>query len=140
MQLIEEEKISLEDDILEFLPSDFFSKLKYDKPITILNLMNHNAGWADNNKDLLLWDSEKILPLNAAIKKYEPKQIYEPGKIVAYSNYGTAIAGYIVELVSGMPYYEYVNKNIFHRLNMKNTSMEPTQLDNGYVKGNRIDC
>jgi len=42
--------------------------------------------------------------------------------VAAYSNYGTALAGYIVERISGMPFSEYVEKNIFTPLDMNNSS------------------
>ena len=45
MQLWEEGKIDLKTDIKEYLPKDFLKgKLTYDKPITMLDLMNHQAG------------------------------------------------------------------------------------------------
>ena len=47
MQLFEEGKIDLEVDIKAYLPEDFLTKLKYDEPITIINLMNHNAGFEE---------------------------------------------------------------------------------------------
>jgi hypothetical protein len=67
----------------------------------------------------------------------------------AYSNYGTALAGYIVERVSGMPFDEYVEKNIFSPLGMTQATFRqplPAELapdmssgynyvDGGYVKG-----
>ena len=62
MQLWEEGKIDLKTDIKEYLPKDFLkSKLKFDKPITMLDLMNHQAGFADvdlaknEDKDLVLY-------------------------------------------------------------------------------------
>ena len=45
MQLWEEGKIDLKTDIKEYLPKDFLKHLKYDKPITMLDLMNHQAGF-----------------------------------------------------------------------------------------------
>lgn len=42
MQLVEQGKLDLEEDIRAYLPDGFFTKLHYDKPITMLNLMHHN--------------------------------------------------------------------------------------------------
>ncbi len=44
MQLHEQGKLDLEADIQTYLPEGFLTKLKYDEPITMINLMNHNAG------------------------------------------------------------------------------------------------
>ena len=47
MQLWEEGKIDFKTDIKDYLPKDFLKgKLKYDKLITMLNLMNHQAGFS----------------------------------------------------------------------------------------------
>ena len=47
MQLWEEGKIDLKTDIREYLPQNLLKNLKYDKPITMLDLMNHQAGFED---------------------------------------------------------------------------------------------
>jgi hypothetical protein len=51
-----------------------------------------------------------------------PARIYPPGQITAYSNYGTALAGHIVEQISGMPYGAYIHENIFVPLGMKHST------------------
>jgi len=45
MQLWEQGKINLEEDIRTYLPEGFLKNLRYDKPITMLDLMNHQAGF-----------------------------------------------------------------------------------------------
>ena len=52
MQLVEQGKIDLNADIRTYLPEGFMTKLKYDSPITMLNLMHHNAGFEENPFDL----------------------------------------------------------------------------------------
>lgn len=137
MQLEEQGKLDLNKDIRGYLPEGFLKNLKYDMPITMLNLMNHNAGFSDLSRDLLITDSSKLLSLEDALKKYQPEQIYRPGTTVAYSNFGAALAGYIVELISGKPYWKYVNENIFKPLGMEHTSVEAKQADNPWVKAQR---
>ncbi|MFM8534416.1 MAG: serine hydrolase domain-containing protein, partial [Acidimicrobiia bacterium] len=46
-------------------------------------------------------------------------QWVEAGSTPAYSNYGVALAGYIVERVSGQPFEEYVEQRIFQPLGMR---------------------
>ncbi|AOZ91010.1 serine hydrolase domain-containing protein [Paenibacillus crassostreae] len=130
MQLVEQGKLDLETDIQEYLPEGFFKKLKYDDPITLLNLMHHNAGWEDQTMAEVFYYSEnETLELGETLRKNEPKQIYKPNSIVGYSNYGVGLAGYIVELISDQPFYEYVNQHIFKPLNMNDTSIHPTGQD-----------
>lgn len=130
MQLVEQGKLDLDTDIQNYLPEGFLKKLEYDAPITLLNLMHHNAGWEDRLIDLWYSSESDIVELGEALQKFEPRQIDKPGSVVAYSNYGTAMAAYIVELQSGQPFYKYVNEHIFKPLNMKDTSIHPSQYDN----------
>jgi CubicO group peptidase (beta-lactamase class C family) len=55
MQQVEKGTIDLNQDIMTYLPKSFAKRLrknlKYDQPITMLNLMNHNAGFEDNYLD-----------------------------------------------------------------------------------------
>ncbi|TDL69491.1 class A beta-lactamase-related serine hydrolase [Paenibacillus amylolyticus] len=130
MKLVEQGKLDLETDIQEYLPEGFLKKLEYDAPITLMNLMHHNAGWEDRLIDLWYSSESDIVELGEALQKFEPRQIDKPGSVVAYSNYGTAMAAYIVEVQSGQPFYKYVNEHIFKPLNMKDTSIHPSQYDN----------
>ncbi|MBY0010943.1 serine hydrolase domain-containing protein [Paenibacillus typhae] len=137
MQLVEQGKLDLQTDIREYLPEGFFRKLKYDEPITLLNLMHHNAGWQDRYTDLFYMEKDDVPDLYEALRIYEPRQVYKPGAVVAYSNYGAALAGYIVELQSGMPFYTYVKEHIFESLGMNATSLHPTLQDNSIVAAAR---
>jgi len=137
MQLVEQGKLDLNADIRGYLPDVFFTKLQFDSPITMYNLMHHNAGWEDCYTDLFYHSAEDVLSLEETLRITEPKQVKEPGAVVAYSNYGVALAGYIVERVSGQPFYEYVNENIFAVLGMNDTSIHPIQLDDASVAARR---
>ncbi|PWW45502.1 MULTISPECIES: serine hydrolase domain-containing protein [Paenibacillus] len=130
MQLVEQGKLDLEADIQEYLPEGFFKKLKYDEPITLMNLMHHNAGWEDQTaSEVYYYEENENVDLGETLRKNEPKQIYKPNSVVGYSNYSVGLAGYIVELVSGQPYYEYVNQHIFEPLHMNDTTVHPTGQD-----------
>jgi len=139
MQLVERGKIDLNTDIREYLPENFFRRLRFDSPITMYNLMNHNAGWENLQTDIFTSSTQGVIGLEEGLRKFEPKQIFEPGAFVAYSNYGTALAGYIVERISGQPFYEYVNDNILSVLGMNNTAIHPYQADNAFVTERRVN-
>lgn len=136
MQLVEQGKLDLNADIRGYLPDNFFRKLKYDSPITMYNLMHHNAGWEDVGA-LFVVSPKDVLSLEEILRESEPNQVFKPGDVVAYSNYGAALAGYIVERISGQPFYEYVDNNIFAVLGMKDTAIQPCQLDNPDVAKRR---
>lgn len=130
MQLVEQGQLELTEDIRTYLPDGFLTKLQYNAPITMLNLMHHNAGWEDRYLDLFYKSANEIKPLEEMLHIVKSSQVHEPGSIVAYSNYGVALAALIVEHLTGQPFYDYVNEHIFSILNMKDTSIHPTQQDN----------
>ncbi|HEX8805312.1 MAG TPA: serine hydrolase domain-containing protein [Candidatus Aquilonibacter sp.] len=115
MQLVQAGKVDLDADVNQYL--DF----KINEPlgkITLRNLMTHTPGWEDVARDTIVAQVSDLYPLRDYLIKRQPPQIYKPGTIIAYSNYGAALAGYIVQRVSGMPYDDYIEKNIFKPLGM----------------------
>ena len=137
MQLIEQGKLSLDADINRYL--DFKIPATFPQPITLRNLLSHTAGFEDSGYAVHRLQPEQLISLEQYVKTRKPARVYPPGKIIAYSNYGASLAGYIVERISNMPFYEYAEKNIFFPLNMVGSSFRqplPTDLapkmSNGY--------
>jgi len=125
MQLIEQGKIDLNTDINEYL-----SKFKITNPfgqlITMAHLMSHTPGFEEVIGQMLVKKPEELISLEDYLILNMPHCIYPPGKIPAYSNYGTALAGYIVEVVSGQKFEDYVEENIFKPIGMeRSTFREP---------------
>ncbi len=137
MQLVELGELDLNEDIRTYLPDGFLTKLRYDTPITLTNLMNHNAGWQETLTDLFLEDTADVNELGEALRMIEPEQVHEPGKVVAYSNWGAALAGYIVECVSGQIFSDYVHEHFFEPLGMEHTALNATLSDNPWVSQKR---
>ena len=137
MQLYEQGKIDLDRDIREYLPDGFLQNLKYNDPITMMNLMNHNAGWGEGTWALQTSDPEQIVSLGEALRATEPPQMYRPGEVMSYSNWGAALAGYIVECITGQSFADYVHENIFEPLGMEHTAILPDHSDNAWVKEQR---
>lgn len=138
MQLAEQGKIDLNEDVRTYLPQGFFKKLRYETPVTVIDLMNHSGGWQENYTDLFLEDQEDVKSLPEMLSYMETEQIYEPGTRVAYSNWGTGLAGYLVECVSGQEYSEYVKEHIFKPLDMEHTAIRPDLSDNEWVRTQRM--
>lgn len=138
MQLYERGMLDLNGDIRGLLPEGFLKKLKYDEPITMLDLMNHSAGFLSPYKDMETANVDEIMTLEDALREIEPAQVYCPGEVIAYSNYGAALAGYVVERVSGMDFADYVKVNIFDRLGMEHTAIRPDLSDNEWVAEQRV--
>ena len=139
MQLFEQGKLDLDRDVNDYL--DYKIPDAFGKPITLKNIMTHTPGFEEQVKDLFSNDASK-LNLGQYLKTHIPARIYPPGTVPAYSNYATAVAGYIVERVSGRPFDEYVAENILKPLNMTHSTFKqplPPELapfmSNGYRLG-----
>lgn len=137
MQLYEQGKLDLNEDIRNYLPDGFLDFLTFDNPITMFDLMNHSAGFLSPYKDIETDAQSDLMALDEALTKVAPSQQYRPGEHVAYSNYGAALAGYVVQCVSEMDYADYVNENIFKRLGMNHTAIRPDLSDNEWVANQR---
>ena len=138
MQLAEQGKLDLNAPVSTYLPDGFFKRLTYDDPITMMNLMHHDAGWEDTIFELFVKPQAATASLEDALQRSEPRQNRRPGHSVGYSNYGVALAGYIVERISGEPFYAYVNHHIFTPLGMEHTTLHPTLEDHQWVKKQRL--
>lgn len=141
MQLAEQGKLDLDADVNIYL-KDFQIPSTYSRPITLKNLMSHTAGFEDLaiGGRVFVRSSTDIMPLDEYLKKEMPARVRPPGELTAYSNYGSDLAAYIVEQVSGMPFDKYVEQNILLPLDMNNTTFDqplPSRLasnmSNGYV-------
>ncbi len=137
MQLWEQGRLDLNADISGYLPAELCANRSFDAPVTMINLMNHNAGYQEVYADIFLKDADAVLPLEEALKAHMPAQIYEPGTVTAYSNWSTALAALIVQRVSGQDYCQYVHENIFEPLGMNDTALAADLSDNSAVREKR---
>jgi len=119
MQLAEQGKLDLDRDVNDYI--DFKIQEAFGKPITLKNILTHTPGFEEQIKDLIRTGSESP-NLGEYLKTHIPARIYPPGTVPAYSNYGAALAGYIVERVSGLPFNQYIEENIFKPLGMTHSS------------------
>ncbi len=140
MQLVEQGKIDLDRDINAYL--DFRIPAFAGKPVTMRNLMTHTGGFDEVQRGLNSYDPKKIPSLGDALKRQVPHRIFAPGTTPAYSNYGTSLAGYIVERVSGLSYNDYVERHIFAPAGMtRSTFRQPLPvalrplMASGYMLG-----
>ena len=137
MQLYEEGKIDLKEDIRTYLPEGFFKTLRYDKPITMLDLMNHQAGFGESTH---AYKEDIGLTIGEIVATNQPEQTYEPGTITSYSNFTAGLAGYIVERVSGQDLSAYIHEHIFQPLGMNDTAMSSDLKDNLKVYKKRMEA
>lgn len=124
MQQVEAGKIDLDQDINAYL--DFKIPPFDGKPVTMRNIMTHTGGFEESVRHLISNDPKAVMPLKQLVTDELPVRVFAPGSTPAYSNYGTSLAGYVVERVSGVPFDTYVERYIFAPIGMtRSTFRQP---------------
>lgn len=116
MQMAEQGKLDLDADVNQYL--DFQIPNTFPQPITMKDLITHTAGFEEQNYATYVTQPAAIEPLGKWLAAHIPARVFPPGQVPAYSNYGTNLAGYIVERLSGVAWDAYVEQNILKPLGM----------------------
>lgn len=123
MQLVEQGKLDLDTDVNTYLNPPIVPEA-FGKPITLRNLLQHSAGFDDEFLGMARESPENLPPLKDYFATGLPKRIFEPGHFMCYSNHGVALAGLVVEEVSGKSFAQYVDEHIFAPLGMANSHFD----------------
>jgi CubicO group peptidase (beta-lactamase class C family) len=129
LKAMEEGKLDMNTDISAYLGQDA-PKLKY--PVTMEHLLTHTAGFEEIITGMAVENVSDTEPLSITVKKYAPEQIFKPGEVSSYSNYGIALAAFVVERATNVNFAEYCMNNIFLPLGMNRTTFAYMQ-DTVYV-------
>ena len=131
MQLVEQGILNLDTNIETYLPAEFVERIAFEKSFTLRDLMNHAGGFGGHLFDVML-TRPPIDPtaLEDALVLARPCQMYEPGTIGTYSNFGVALAALAVEYMTGQQFYEYERENILIPAGMYNTLNQPELINN----------
>jgi CubicO group peptidase (beta-lactamase class C family) len=132
MQLVEQGRIDLDADVNRYL--DFRVPDSYPEPITMRHLLTHTAGFderllgsfASRRRPEEVLTNRQFLTSPDAAPRVRP-----PGQVISYSNYGMALAGYVVERLSGKTFEQYVDDHIHTPLGMTRSTFAdppPTRL------------
>ena len=138
LQQVEQGRVSLDADVNDYL--DFRIPPFEGQPIRVRDLMSHSVGMSDIG-GITAPSVDKLVPYNEWIKTHIPQRLWPAGTDISYSNYGTALAGYIVERVSGEPFADYVERHIFTPLGMASTTFReplPAALAPHMATGYRV--
>lgn len=136
MILVDEGKLSLDDRIDKYLPefhnqwlmveqdNDHQLLKKPKHAITVRNILSHTSGMSFSSA--MEQPTLDGLSLKDAVRSYAMTSLqYEPGNKYQYANAGINTAGRLIEVISGMPYEEFLQKRIFTPLGMKDTTFWP---------------
>jgi CubicO group peptidase (beta-lactamase class C family) len=128
MQLVDGGRLDLDRDVNGYL--DFAVPTPDGGvPVTLRRLLTHRAGFEEHLKGLISRDRAPEL-LGRFLAKSPPLRLFPNGDIEAYSNYGVALAGYIVERVSGEPFASYVQQHVLDPLGMNRSTFRQPLPDN----------
>jgi D-alanyl-D-alanine carboxypeptidase len=115
MMLAEEGRLSLDDKLVRWFPD-----LTRSNEVTIRHILSMTSGYQD------FWPEDYVMPMmlepvtpQGILDRWARKPLdFEPGTKYQYSNTNYVIAGLIVERVSGMPLFEFLQKRVFSPLRM----------------------
>lgn len=134
MQLVERGLLDLDADVQQYLDFDLPTP---EGAVTLRHLLTHTAGFEERITGLIgAPGSESVL--RDVVSVDPPAQVFAPGTTPSYSNYGNALAGYIVEHVSGEPFDDYLQRHIFDVAGMDSSSSAqplPADLDARLARG-----
>ncbi len=116
MQLVENGEVDLDTDVEQYTGLD----LGVEHPVTLRHLLTHTPGFEERIAGLI--GTGTTPDLRQSLVTDPPEQVFEPGTTPAYSNYGNALAGYVVEAVSGVPFEEYVATHVLEPAGMTSSS------------------
>jgi CubicO group peptidase (beta-lactamase class C family) len=121
MQLHERGIVDLTRDVNAYL--DFSIPAAYDEPITLTHILTHTPGLEEDPRGLFSEDSARIVPMGQWLPAHMPARVRAPGTFASYSNWATAVAGYIIERKGGTPSWDaYTERHILQPLGMVHTT------------------
>ncbi len=155
MQLVEKQQLALEDPVERHLP-EFRGQMlvasrqdgvitlrKPSRPITVRDLLTHTSGLPGGYPEGFgdAYGSREHDLLESALVMSQRPLEFEPGSKWAYCNTGIDMLGRIIEVLSGTKYDEYLLREIFRPLGMKDTAVFPGSeiLDRAAVVYERRD-
>lgn len=92
------------------------------RPVTVAHLLTHTAGFDEDIVGMMTATPEHLPALGDHLAAHQPARVRPPGTLASYSNYGVALAGYLVEEVTGTPFPAYVRTHVTGPLGMTRTS------------------
>ena len=138
MQQVEAGRVSLDADVNDYI--DFPIPPFEGQPIRVRDLMAHTPGMSDTGR-ITARSVDELVPYGDWLKAHVPQRLWPAGTEISYSNFGAALAGYIVERVSGEPFADYAERHLFAPLGMESASFReplPAPLAPRVAKGYRL--
>jgi CubicO group peptidase (beta-lactamase class C family) len=137
MQLVEQGRLNLDEDVNNYL-DDVQLPDDDPNPVTVANLLTHTGGFDERLTGTGVQSPSELVPLGQYLADNMPPRVMPPSDTISYSNHGYALAGYLVEEISGSPFEQYVEENILRPLDMNHSSFRqplPSELAPNLASG-----
>ncbi|MDT0493921.1 serine hydrolase domain-containing protein [Streptomyces griseus] len=122
LQQVEKGRLDLGADVNRYLKTFQVADTFPGRPVTVRDLLTHTAGFDNNIIGRATVRPEDVRPLGESLAEHQPRRVRPPGTVASYDNYGVALAGHLVETVTGTPFAQYVDRSILRPLGMRSTS------------------
>lgn len=126
LQLMEEGRFSLDDSVRDYLSGLSIRGERANSPVTFRHLLTHTSGMPAAYGGHNVW-GETVPPPLAVYLADSLAVVRPPLQQVVYSNLAYSLVGYLVEVLSGVPYKDYVQNRVWDPLGMTSTAFAPTR-------------
>ena len=127
LQLVEQGKLTLDDPIQRHIPWFRVADGPASARMTVRQAITHTAGLppsAADNTTFLFSDDDADDALERHVRALsETPLLWPPGGGWLYANDGFVIAGLIIQTLSGLPYEEYMRRNVLGPLGLTHTAV-----------------
>ena len=130
MKMVEENKLSLQDKVVDHLPD--FPDQKFMDQITIEHLLRHQSGLIDHENwfDSIYIIEKRVFTQKEFLDFIDQPLFFKPGSHYSYSNSGYAILSYILEKVSGLPFHDFILEKVSKPNDLNSIGMWPKMWNN----------
>jgi CubicO group peptidase (beta-lactamase class C family) len=122
LKLQEEGRINLYARLEDVAPEvPFNNRWEATHPVRVVHLLEHTAGFDDMEVSEAYNLRDKYdVPLLEVFKRFQEPQIsrWPPGTRMSYSNPGNAVAGYLIEKITGKPFDQYIRETFLRPMGM----------------------
>lgn len=109
-------RLDLHRDIREYLP-----RLRLSAAVTAHQLLTHTSGFDEKFAGGFTLAPEHLQPLASYVPRFA-HQVIPPGRYFSYGSTNYAVAGWLLETLSGLPYEDAMTVRLFKPLGMSSTT------------------
>lgn len=129
LKLVDAGTLALDAPVNQYLPADIQLADDGYKPVLLRHLLTHTAGFEDSALGHLFAKAPQDAPsLHDYLQRHRPARVREPGTHAVYSNYSLALLGAVLANVTGVPFEELTERDLFGPMRMRLTTFREPLL------------